>query len=521
MLDLNDILLFIALVSPLVLLARTWSRRELNRNWQFAAISVLIVTGAAWTIAPRAAGFIGGGAWLLLLFVPSWSLRSAGTLAAQQRFASAAKIVSALAVVQPTRMLRDQARLLRALALAQRGERESALSLLNEVAHGRTSVSRRAAAQAFRVAGNWEGLLAWCEHNVPRAGIGDDPSLLPLYFRALGELGMRDMLVLQFAGRAPMLLASPQHQQVFVACLTVLFAFCGRTTALVRLFETKRLRLPNDSKEFWIATSEVAAGQFGAARLRFERLRRESTDAVIRFDAAQRLARRGELPPLPLSPPNESAVARFERNIDQHGPTLLAGQTSRVTPAVLTLIAVNVLMFLAEVALGGSTNTLTLHSLGALEPFAVLGLHQYWRLVGALFLHYGPIHLLFNLYALFVLGPALEKWIGSARFAFAYLLSGIGSSGGVLLLWRFGVTHADLLVGASGSVMGIVGTWAGALLAHRHAPLARQRLINIVFIVALQTAFDFYTPQVSMAAHLSGLLSGFLIGLVLRPKHEL
>jgi membrane associated rhomboid family serine protease len=66
--------------------------------------------------------------------------------------------------------------------------------------------------------------------------------------------------------------------------------------------------------------------------------------------------------------------------------------------------------------------------------------------------------------------------------------------------------------------MGIVGAWAGILLAHRHTPLARRRLINIGVIVAMQTAFDLYTPQVSMAAHLSGLVSGVMIGLIIAPR---
>jgi rhomboid protease GluP len=196
-------------------------------------------------------------------------------------------------------------------------------------------------------------------------------------------------------------------------------------------------------------------------------------------------------------------------------------QIARVTPAVLTFIILNAAMFILELALGGSTNQWTLHRLGALEPFWVFTQGQYWRLLAALFLHYGAVHLIFNLYALFVLGPGLEKWIGTARFAFAYLLSGIGSTSAVLLLWRFGLTQADLLVGASGSIMGIVGTWAGVLLGHRHAPLARQRLMNIVFIVVLQSAFDIATPQVSMAAHWGGLISGFVLGLFLTPKHEL
>jgi rhomboid protease GluP len=74
------------------------------------------------------------------------------------------------------------------------------------------------------------------------------------------------------------------------------------------------------------------------------------------------------------------------------------------------------------------------------------------------------------------------------------------------------------LVGASGSIMGIVGAWAGFLVRHRHVPQARQRLGNIGLIIVIQVAFDLSTPQVSMAAHLCGLTAGFFLGLMLAPR---
>jgi rhomboid protease GluP len=112
----------------------------------------------------------------------------------------------------------------------------------------------------------------------------------------------------------------------------------------------------------------------------------------------------------------------------------------------------------------------------------------------------------------------LERIIGSVRFALYYLLAGLGSSAGVLLL-RFTVLYrAEPLVGASGCVMGVVGVWAGYLLRHRHEPFAGRRLRNIVLIVAIQTAFDLSTPQISMAAHLSGLVTGVLLGLLISPR---
>jgi len=144
--------------------------------------------------------------------------------------------------------------------------------------------------------------------------------------------------------------------------------------------------------------------------------------------------------------------------------------------------------------------------------------HQYWRLLAALFLHYGPVHIFFNLFALLLLGPALERQIGGFLFAVCYLVSGIGSSIAVVLLTKLRLLEPVQLVGASGCIMGVVGTWTGFLLRHRHAPLARQRLRNIFVIVLLQLAFDVVTPRVSMSAHLGGLFTGFLLGLLVQTK---
>ena len=192
-----------------------------------------------------------------------------------------------------------------------------------------------------------------------------------------------------------------------------------------------------------------------------------------------------------------------------------------VSPVVLALIIVNVAVFVLELLGGGSTNPVTLHRLGELDTSSVIFRHQYWRLLAALFLHYGPIHIFFNLFALLLLGPALERQIGGFLFAVCYLVSGIGSSITVVLLTKLRLLEPVQLVGASGCVMGVVGTWIGFLLRHRHAPLARQRLRNIFVIVLLQLAFDLVTPRVSMSAHLGGLLGGFLLGLLVPAKSVL
>lgn len=199
-------------------------------------------------------------------------------------------------------------------------------------------------------------------------------------------------------------------------------------------------------------------------------------------------------------------------------PMIFGRARVRMSRAVAAFIVLNAAMFAAEIALGGSTNFRTLHRLGALEPYAVLIAHQYWRLLTAAFLHFGPLHLLVNLFALYVFGPTLERSLGSLRFALTYLLCGVASCVVVAVLWRFGRAPADQLVGASGAVMGIVGAWAGMLVRERHLAQNRAALRSILLILVVQSAFDILTPQVSMAAHLGGFTTGVLLGLLIAPK---
>jgi membrane associated rhomboid family serine protease len=222
---------------------------------------------------------------------------------------------------------------------------------------------------------------------------------------------------------------------------------------------------------------------------------------------------------VPIFLQNRAQAARFPLH-RQSGSDRRRRLAIVLSPVVLGIIIVNVGVFILELLAGGSTNPITLHRLGELDTNSVIFRHQYWRLLAALFLHYGPIHIFFNLFALLLLGPALERQIGAFLFAVCYLASGIGSSIAVVLLTKLRLLGPVQLVGASGCIMGIVGTWAGFLLRHRHAPLARQRLRNIFVIVLLQLAFDLVTPRVSMSAHLGGLLTGFLLGLLVPAAYS-
>jgi rhomboid protease GluP len=518
--DLNHILLFVAFLSPIALIARSQRTSEMHRGWRNTSVAVLIITAGAWFFLPRAAGFIGGGAWFALLLLPAIISRRIADLTLREQFSRARRLASFLRFLHPTDGVPEQARLLRALATAQRGETARALDLLASLHSDTNAIGRQAIAQTFRLRGDWEGLVAWSRADLLPIALQRE-ALLPLYFRALGETHKLDDLARQLAARRQTLSGNAPGNLSAQLSLIPLWAFHGRTDSLVRLFKTSVTKLSAERKIFWMATCEIAAGDLENGKAKLVQLGSETRNAILRSEISIRLAQANDyvLAAKGRSAETNRILQRLETRQMKSAPRF--AQTARATPVVLSLIVLNVAMFLLEVLAGGSTNPLTLHRLGQLETWDFFARGEYWRLLTSLFLHYGPVHLLFNIYALYVLGPALERSIGALRFIACYLISGIGSGLGVVFLHLLRLTPAEEVVGASGCIMGVVGAWAGFLLRDRHAPLARRRLQNIVIIVVIQTLFDLSTPQISMTAHLCGLITGFVVGLILAPRAAL
>lgn len=182
------------------------------------------------------------------------------------------------------------------------------------------------------------------------------------------------------------------------------------------------------------------------------------------------------------------------------------------------LIGLNLLIYALEIRLGGSQSSLALDRLGALIPEKVLA-GEWWRLIGANFLHYGSFHLATNMLALFFIGRLIELSLGAKYYLTIYLFSGIGSMlTFTLLAFKLGLSNA-FLVGASAAIMGLIGAILAislqVWLKKRHSTSARRRLQQVIFIVILQFIFDNIIPQVSFHAHLFGFIIGFLISSVL------
>ena len=185
--------------------------------------------------------------------------------------------------------------------------------------------------------------------------------------------------------------------------------------------------------------------------------------------------------------------------------------------ATIVLIALNVLVFLMMVLQGVPVFSPTADSVlrwGA--DYGPLTLHgQWWRMVVSTFLHFGLIHLLFNMFVLLNIGLFMENLAGRIPFITLYLVCGLGGSA-ASLAWHPSLVSA----GASGAIFGLYGALLGFLLRHRGSipaeSLASLRKGALTFI-GYNLLYGL-RPGVDMAAHLGGLATGFLLGLFLiRP----
>jgi rhomboid protease GluP len=264
----------------------------------------------------------------------------------------------------------------------------------------------------------------------------------------------------------------------------------------------------------WSATAEGAAGEEAKMRSMLEPALAEA-DPLTRRGVESRLARPLASPGSALTPESRAILADLEHRLDQHERFGEGTGFARRRPVVTAaLAAVNLLAFGLELACGDSTDVRTLVELGAFVP-AGFSPAQAWRLVAFLFLHFGWLHLGLNLLGILVVGPYLEYAVGRARYLAVYFLSGI--AGGLVILAGLSLrppTHVQMIVGASGCLMGLLGGTAAVLLRgwrRERAHEAWRRLAAIVFLVTLQTCFDLVTPQVSLTAHLTGFVVGFAV----------
>ena len=165
------------------------------------------------------------------------------------------------------------------------------------------------------------------------------------------------------------------------------------------------------------------------------------------------------------------------------------------------LIGINIAVFLLETKDGGSTNTAVALKYGALyTPYIRQG--QYYRLFTAMFLHFGVWHLLFNMYALFVLGPAVDYVCGAAIYLIIYLAAGI--LGNVLtMLVEEKKGRSSISAGASGSIFGLLGACLVLSIAGYGFSLR-----SILSTLAINLVYGLSSRRINMMSHVGGFIGG-------------
>lgn len=203
-------------------------------------------------------------------------------------------------------------------------------------------------------------------------------------------------------------------------------------------------------------------------------------------------------------------LARFHRDL------MTATPRTFVTQGLIAACAgVYVLMVLSGVSpMTPSTDDLL--AWGANDGVGVVTQREYWRLPASVFLHGGFLHLAVNMWCLRNIGPLVERFYGNLGYAVLYLAAGIGGA-----VASAATPPARVSVGASGAIFGVLGALLAFLLLRRRAvpasvlaPLRSSALSFVVF----NTLFGAVVPAIDQAAHMGGLATGFLVGLILAPR---
>ncbi len=180
----------------------------------------------------------------------------------------------------------------------------------------------------------------------------------------------------------------------------------------------------------------------------------------------------------------------------------------RMYPGTTSLIALNLIMYIAIMInkefmfeFGVFISHPSLDPLGLIEP---------WRYLTAMFMHAGLDHLFFNMFALLVFAPPLERLLKTPRYVIFYLLCGIGGSllSAIMNSWLQDDVH--LAVGASGAIYGVYGAFLFIAL-FRKSMLDEGSRKTVIMILLVGVGYSLIIPRIDLWGHAGGALAGFLL----------
>ncbi len=177
----------------------------------------------------------------------------------------------------------------------------------------------------------------------------------------------------------------------------------------------------------------------------------------------------------------------------------------RATPVSVGIIAVTAAVFL--LTLGSGVRRFEILVDWA-QINALVADGEVWRVFSAGFLHEGLLHIGFNMYAVWLFGPRLEREAGSVPFATLYFASMAAGGAAYFALGP----DTSIAVGASGAVFGLFGVWLAATYRIRHTPFGDAIFRQLVVLLGINLALPLILPRIAWQAHLGGLAAGAVIG---------
>lgn len=344
------------------------------------------------------------------------------------------------------------------------------------------------------------------EHGWAEVSIGDPPPYLRLVAHPLGGL-----LLIRGDG-----LTSEEISSIGETCRARFeanqFPSTWRVLGLLFVFEAgatpeARAAVANQAKSKLFSTRRVLAGTV------------DLLDGTTDFKGETRLSVSGTLTRV-LSEWRagegrvDTTVYRAQVQAEVDRTQAFVGRLAKTRPwgtwAIFLLCAA---MFAWTEASGGSTRGLTLLRFGAdYGPLVRQG--EWWRLVGAMFLHIGILHLVVNMFSLFSVGSAIERYFGNGRYLALYLLAGVGGAA------TSAAMKDNLSAGASGAIFGLFG--AAALLGIRYRreipPALRKRIAGGMFpCIVYNLVYGLSHQNIDNSAHIGGLIVGSLFAAIIPP----
>src|SRR6058998_410260 len=171
-------------------------------------------------------------------------------------------------------------------------------------------------------------------------------------------------------------------------------------------------------------------------------------------------------------------------------------------------LAANIVIFLLMSLAGGTTNEATLMAFGV-KSNAEINQGEIWRLITPIFIHIALLHLFFNSYALWIVGPQVEKLYGGARFVILYVVTGIAGVYG-----SYAYHPNTISAGASGAIFGLFGVLLTFGIRYRNSiPPFFKRAVGtgVLPVIVINLIIGLTIPEIDNSAHISGLLAGAVL----------